>query len=551
VTTQEITTGLRPAVAAGSTPPPRRRAPELSPAVINVLVLVGLGLAFEILARFGLLGPAVPPISSAVLHIVHNWSDYSAHLVSTCLTAAAGLAVGTIVGIIGGVALTASRLTGSVSRGVLVVSYCAPLVVLLPILISAFSPTVTRLLVIVMMVAFPLAVAVAVGIQNVDPKALDLIRASGGGRVKQFVLVKAPNALPDLCAGLQIAFPAAILGAMLAELAGGRWGLGLYLIAGVSTSNNELVWGVALLATGLAATGFLAFGALGRHISSRRHRVDSGESTLFADMRDVGTLRSNGISGATKRFGYAALAVIVPIALWWAVVKVLALNPIVMKGPQEVWDAWTSGPRAPEIRDRVTTALIDTLTWTAIGFAAGLVFAVAIAVIMDWRPRLRSVLLPPALLSQTVPLVALVPILIVSIGRGRITLVLIGVLITFFPAFVMISQGLSTTPRILIDLIRAGGGNSIDVLFRVKLPHALPYLTAAARLLAPRALLGVILAEFIATGTGLGFVIYQSRGTLDYATLWIAAVAGVLVSCLIFWIAGLVERGAVRRFSGT
>ena len=134
---------------------------------------------------------------------------------------------------------------------------------------------------------------------------------------------------------------------------------------------------------------------------------------------------------------------------------------------------------------------------------------------------------------------------------GRLTLVLIGVVITFFPAFVMISQGLTTAPRTLIDLVRSAGGRPIDVLLRVKLPHALPYLTAAARLLAPRALLGIILGEFIATGTGLGFVIYQSRGSLDFATMWVAATAGVLVSCAIFWIVGFLERAVVRRFAGS
>ena len=552
MTTQEISAGLRPAVVTGSSiPSPRRRLPGGSPAVlVNGLVLAGLVVLFELLARSGALGPAVPPLSAALMDIVDNWGDYSNHLLSTCLTAAMGLAVGAVVGIIGGIALSASRLTASLSRGLLVVSYCAPLVVLLPILISAFSPTVTRLLVIVMMIAFPLATAMAVGIANVDAKALDLVRASGGGRIQQFALVKLPNALPDLFAGLQVAFPAAILGAMLAELAGGRWGLGLYLIAGVSTSNNELVWGVALLATSLAAAGFLAFGAWGRWISSRRNRVDSGESALFADIRAAGSSPTGGLGAHAARTGYAALAILTPLVLWWLVVKVLALNPIVMKGPQDVWQAWTSGPRAPEIRERVTSALADTLTWTALGFAAGLIAAVGFAVVLDWRPRLRSILLPPALLSQTVPLIALVPILLVSMGRGRITLIVIGVIITFFPAFVMISQGLSTAPNTLMDVIRSAGGGPIDVLLRVKLPHALPHLTAAARLLAPRALLGIILAEFIATGTGLGFVIYESRGSLDYATMWIAATAGVLVSCLIFWLAGMIERATVRRFAG-
>lgn len=530
-------------------PPPRRRPTR--PALVNGAILVSMVVLFELLAGAGALGPAVPPISAALLDVVGHWSDYWQHLQSTLLTAALGLICGTAVGVGGGIALSASRITGSLSRGLLVVSYCAPSVVLLPILISAFSPTVTRLLVIVMMIAYPLATTVAVGLDNADARATDLIRASGGGRVQELLRVRLPHAVPDLLAGLQVAFPAAILGAMLAELAGGRWGLGLYLIAGVSTSNNELVWGVAWLSTTLAAAGYLALGAWGRWLSARRDRVDSGESALFAEMRAASTGGSSGLGHLASRLGHALLAVATPVVVWWAVVRALDLNPIVMKGPQDVWASLTDGPRAPDIRDRVLSALVDTLTWAGAGFAAGLLCAVGFAIVLDWRPRLRAVLLPPALLSQTVPLVATVPILLVTLGRGRLTLVLIGVVITFFPAFVMISQGLTTAPRTLIDLVRSAGGRPIDVLLRVKLPHALPYLTAAARLLAPRALLGIILGEFIATGTGLGFVIYQSRGSLDFATMWVAATAGVLVSCAIFWIAGFLERAVVRRFAGS
>ena len=142
-------------------PPPRRRPTR--PALVNGTILAGMVVLFELLAEVGALGPAVPPISAALLDVVGHWSDYWQHLQSTLLTAALGLACGTAVGVVGGIALSASRIAGSLSRGLLVVSYCAPSVVLLPILISAFSPTVTRLLVIVMMIAYPLASTVAVG----------------------------------------------------------------------------------------------------------------------------------------------------------------------------------------------------------------------------------------------------------------------------------------------------------------------------------------------------------------------------------------------------
>lgn len=555
MTTEQLT--VTPARWAVGDPVPAPTQPEArtqrrtrTSIAQTALTLGALAVLFDVCARAGVLGSAVPPISSAIAHIVENWGEYRPHLQATCGIAVLGLVIGGVVGLIGGVALAGSRLASSVSRGLLVVTYCAPSVVLLPILVSAFSETETRLLVITMMIAYPLATAIAVGLETADPKAIDLIRASGGGRIQELARIRLPHAAPDLLAGLQVAFPAAILGAMLAELAGGRRGLGLYLIAGVSTSNSELVWGVGWLTTGIAATGYVAFGAWGKLLTKRRARVDSGESAMMLEVRAAASSGSSRLRNLVSRTCYALIAMLAPLTAWWAVVRVLDLNPIVMKGPQDVWSALTDGPRSHEVRNTVLSALGDTLTWTAFGFAAGLLCAVGFAILLDWRPGLRTFVLPPALLSQTVPLVAMVPILLVTLGRGRITLILIGVIITFFPAFVMISRGLVTAPGTLADMIRSSGGSAIDVLVRVKLPHALPYLTAAARLLAPRALLGIILGEFIATGTGLGFVIYEARGTLDYATMWVAATAGVLASCFIFWLAGTVERQVVRRFAG-
>ena len=86
------------------------------------------------------------------------------------------------------------------------------------------------------------------------------------------------------------------------------------------------------------------------------------------------------------------------------------------------------------------------------------------------------------------------------------------------------------------------------MLRRVSLPFALPYLFAAARLAAPRALLGVMIAEWLATGTGLGNLLNEARGRLDYGMIWAVAAVAVLLSVLLYEAAGLLERRVLRRF---
>jgi ABC-type nitrate/sulfonate/bicarbonate transport system permease component len=81
----------------------------------------------------------------------------------------------------------------------------------------------------------------------------------------------------------------------------------------------------------------------------------------------------------------------------------------------------------------------------------------------------------------------------------------------------------------------------------VALPASLPYVFAAARLAVPRALLGVMIAEWLATGRGLGNLLNQSRGYLDYGMIWSVALVSVLVSVALYQVAVVLERAATRR----
>ncbi len=139
-------------------------------------------------------------------------------------------------------------------------------------------------------------------------------------------------------------------------------------------------------------------------------------------------------------------------------------------------------------------------------------------------------MLPFALVSQTMPLVALTPLIVLLFGRTATATLVVTVSVTFFPAFVTLAQGLAQVPRSALDVLAAYGASPLRQLRFVGVPAALPHLLAAARLGAPRALLGVMIAEWLATGYGLGNLLNQSRGMLDYGMIWSVAVVSVLVS---------------------
>ena len=181
------------------------------------------------------------------------------------------------------------------------------------------------------------------------------------------------------------------------------------------------------------------------------------------------------------------------------------------------------------------------------GIFAGLMVAFGLAILGEIRPAIARSLMPVALVSQTMPLVALTPLLVLLLGRGAAVTLAITVSVTFFPAYVTMAQGLQLVPRAAFDLTRAYGASWLQELYMVAIPSALPYVFAATRLAVPRALLGVMIAEWLATGVGLGDLLNQSRGYLDYGLIWAVAVVSVILSILFYQAVTMVERRVLAR----
>lgn len=242
-----------------------------------------------------------------------------------------------------------------------------------------------------------------------------------------------------------------------------------------------------------------------------------------------------------SRVAVLLLAVLMPILIWWLILLALNINPIVAKTPAGLIDYLFFSKTAASAQFRFAAALAETIPICLIGMLAGLVFAFLLSVTAEARPALGRVLLPVSLVTQTMPLVALTPLLVLLLGRGIAVTLAITISVTFFPAFVTISEGLRQVPKAAYELVGAYGANGMQRLRLIAIPFSVPYLFAAARLAVPRALLGVMIAEWLATGTGLGNLLNQSRGYLDYGMIWTVAVGSVLVSILLYQLVRLIE----------
>jgi sulfonate transport system permease protein len=151
-----------------------------------------------------------------------------------------------------------------------------------------------------------------------------------------------------------------------------------------------------------------------------------------------------------------------------------------------------------------------------------------------------------AMILQTMPLIALVPLVLLLFGRDTAATVVMAVLVVFFPAYVMLAQGFALVPRAARELVQVYGGSRSRELVLVSVPYAASYLFAAAKLVAPRALLGVMVAEWLLSGRGLGNLLNTSRGLLDYDMVWAGAGISILISVIAYETISAVERLARR-----
>ncbi|MEU5843794.1 ABC transporter permease subunit [Rhodococcus sp. NPDC047139] len=236
---------------------------------------------------------------------------------------------------------------------------------------------------------------------------------------------------------------------------------------------------------------------------------------------------------------------ILPVLLfvWWAVVAVNDFNQIVMPYPQDVFAAIVRD------RDAYVTALLPTLGLSLGGLAAGLLAGGTCAVLV-WSSRLvAGVLTPMALLLNSVPVVAMIPVLARVLGYGQLTVFVVTAIICFLPAFVFVGARLATPPASLGDVYTVLGANKAVRLTRLLLPHALPGLLVALRVSAPTAVLAVLLGQYLMGAVGLGKMFSSSITYSQNQQAWGVAVVATVVSTTLFFAARAVADRAVARLT--
>lgn len=181
----------------------------------------------------------------------------------------------------------------------------------------------------------------------------------------------------------------------------------------------------------------------------------------------------------------------------------------------------------------------STLVEALIGLGVGFGLAFLLSVLMSQVALVERAVLPLAVVLNVTPVVAVAPALVVAFGFGRTPKVIVTAVIVFFPALINSLVGLRSADPEVLDVLRSLDAARWEMLTHVRLPSALPYLFAAARVCFPLSVVGAVVAEFVAPGSsaGLGTLITQASANSQlprvYAALICLAVMGMVLTVLI------------------
>lgn len=245
------------------------------------------------------------------------------------------------------------------------------------------------------------------------------------------------------------------------------------------------------------------------------------------------------------------ITIAIVIAAWEIFLRAAGLSPLVGKRPEAVWAYLFTDPAAASSRSALFDAMWVTLADASIGFLAGLAAGVLVATMFTLSRPLEQTFLPVALMVRSVPFIAMTPVIVLVFGRGAAAVAVISGLVVFFPTLINVAYGLRSAPAQTVDLVRAFGGGQRALLLKVAMPSALPSLFASARIGVPGALIGALLAEWLATGRGLGSRMLNDGTTFQYTDLWAGVVLLTVVSTFLYLCIGLLEAIVLTRFGSS
>jgi NitT/TauT family transport system permease protein len=223
-------------------------------------------------------------------------------------------------------------------------------------------------------------------------------------------------------------------------------------------------------------------------------------------------------------------------ALWEAGCRLGNVPAYLMPAPSAIWHE-TMAAFWP-----VAAHTLATTKTVMLGFLASLIVSLPLAVMITASPVLANTIYPLLVLTQSIPKVALAPILVVMLGTNELPRIVVTFLVAFFPLVLSIAAGIAAVPPELIELGRACKASRWRELWRIRLPYAVPFVFSGLKAAITLSVVGAVVAEFVNADAGLGYLIVTATAFFKVPLAWGALLLLSLLGIVLFQAVVIVEQ---------
>jgi NitT/TauT family transport system permease protein len=225
------------------------------------------------------------------------------------------------------------------------------------------------------------------------------------------------------------------------------------------------------------------------------------------------------------------------LVAWEAICVVFSVPAFILPRPTQIVAAAQEVPLETWL-----TNIGATLQIVLSGFCISFVIAIPLAMVLVNSRLLSNTLVPLLVVVQSTPIVAIAPILVVSLGAGVLPRIVITCLITFFPLVISTATGLRSAPAELIELSESLKAARFRQYTQIRLPYAVPHILGAAKVAVTLAVIGAVVAEFVAADKGLGYMIVNYTAVFKLGRAFCALLILLCISLTLYQLVGLIER---------
>ncbi|PPR71603.1 MAG: putative aliphatic sulfonates transport permease protein SsuC [Alphaproteobacteria bacterium MarineAlpha3_Bin2] len=262
----------------------------------------------------------------------------------------------------------------------------------------------------------------------------------------------------------------------------------------------------------------------------------SGNSSSATDVADTPKIgfwrRSNLGQDVLLPLGVFILLLIV----WEAAVQIFTIPVYLLPAPSVIWtdSIALAGP--------IGEHTLATLRTVVLGFIISIVISLPLAVFMTSSPVISSAIYPLLVLTQSIPKVALAPILVVILGANELPRLVITFLVAFFPLVIAIAIGLMSVPAELLELGRSFKASKFQELYRIRLPYAVPFIFSGLKVAIALAVVGAVVGEFVNADKGLGYLIITATAFFKTPVAFGALILLSIMGIVLFQVVVIIER---------